>query len=85
MIEHVDKRPDAMWRVGGIWSFRNELKVREEWRVCVWLLGGGVVGVFAGGCVLGRVCCAQALPAPECLAGANGGDHGGDDNGGDDN
>jgi hypothetical protein len=27
LIEHLDKRPDAMWRTGTLWSFRNEAKV----------------------------------------------------------
>lgn len=27
LIDHLDKRPDAMWRTGTLWSFRNEAKV----------------------------------------------------------
>lgn len=27
MLQHIEKRPDAMWRTGTIWSFRNEAKV----------------------------------------------------------
>ena len=26
MIEHLDRRPDAMWRTGTIWSFRNDVR-----------------------------------------------------------
>jgi hypothetical protein len=27
MLEHIEKRPDGMWKVGTQWSFRNELKI----------------------------------------------------------
>ena len=27
LVDQVDKRPDAMWRTGTLWSFRNEAKV----------------------------------------------------------
>lgn len=27
LIDQLDKRPDAMWRTGTLWSFRNEAKV----------------------------------------------------------
>jgi hypothetical protein len=27
LIDHIDKRPEGMWKIGTIWSFRNEAKV----------------------------------------------------------
>ena len=27
MIDHIQKRPDAMWKVGTLWSFKNEAKI----------------------------------------------------------
>lgn len=27
LIDHIEKRPDAMWKIGTVWSFRNEAKV----------------------------------------------------------
>jgi hypothetical protein len=27
MLEHIEKRPDAMWKVGTLWSFKNEAKI----------------------------------------------------------
>jgi hypothetical protein len=27
LIEHIQKRPEAMWKIGTVWSFRNEAKV----------------------------------------------------------
>jgi hypothetical protein len=27
LIDHLEKRPEAMWKIGTIWTFRNEAKV----------------------------------------------------------
>lgn len=27
LIDHLEKRPEAMWKIGTIWTFKNEAKV----------------------------------------------------------
>ncbi len=27
MIQHIEKRPEAMWKINTMWSFRNEAKM----------------------------------------------------------
>jgi hypothetical protein len=27
LLDHIEKRPESMWKIGTMWSFRNEAKV----------------------------------------------------------
>lgn len=27
MLQHIDKRPESMWKINTMWSFRNESKM----------------------------------------------------------
>ena len=27
VIQHIEKRPEAMWKINTMWSFKNELKM----------------------------------------------------------
>ncbi len=27
LIDHLEKRPEAMWKIGTVWTFKNEAKV----------------------------------------------------------
>jgi hypothetical protein len=60
-LDHIGSKPDAMWRVGTLWSFRNEAKIYgSPWFDGVW---AGLTGEFLDP-VPGLLGVLRAAPVP---------------------